>query len=123
MHRFKKEHPDLVTTHVRKIAHHMWGPISAPFLRACDAYLYIVPNGAEIIGYGGEYDDFDAVFMPDVVNWLSENGGRIHNPGYAVTGVEGFIYITATDGEDWHYTADTYANRFDYMLPDYILKH
>jgi hypothetical protein len=118
MNRFQTDHPDLVPAHVRKIAHHMWGPISAPFLRACDSYLYIVPNAAEIIGYGGEYDDFDSVFIPDVVNWLRLNGGRIKNPGYAVTGVEGFIYITASDSVNWSYTTDSYSNRFNYVLPD-----
>jgi len=113
--RFLNDHPSLVPAHVRKIAHHGYGPIDPTFLRVTDAHLFMIPHKDEIV-FGSW---FSQTFIPDVVNWLHANGGRLDNPGYSITGVDGFIYMKVQNANDWNYTIDTYANRFDYMLPDW----
>ena len=123
MNRFRADHPELVPAHVRKIAHHMWGPLSVPFLRDVDAYLYVTTNSVNIVGYGGKYDDWDDKFIPDVIEWSYANGGRMddlgYGQGYVLTGVDGFVSIWANDSSDWGYTSDTYNNRFAYNEPDW----
>lgn len=116
MRRFAARRPGLVRAHVRKVAHHLWGPLSVPFLRRTDAHLYIVPNEANIVGMAPPWDAWDATFKPKVIDWLRANGGRVDDPGYAVTGEVGFVSVRVHDATDWDYRMDEYDRRRRYTV-------
>lgn len=122
MNRFMRNHPHLVRAHVRKIAHHVYGPISTKFLRRTNAHLYVATNKDWLVKTKNSHDNaWKSQFVPDVVNHLRSNGGRIDDPGYAVTGVDGFIYITVRNKNDWNYVTDEYNRRSGYVLKDWSL--
>jgi len=81
MRRFLRQHPRLVRSHVRKVAHHLWGPLSVDFLRATDAHLYLVTNRADIVGMAEPWDEWDRVFVPQVVDYQRKWQRRIDRPG------------------------------------------
>ncbi|NQY68689.1 MAG: T9SS type A sorting domain-containing protein [Flavobacteriales bacterium] len=101
MDRFLDEHPGKVRAHVRKTAHHLYGPLSSDFLKATDAYLFIISNNADNMNTLGPA--FDNNFLPSI-NWLHANNRRITDPGYAITGEEGHVYTRAADSSDWCFT-------------------
>jgi beta-lactamase superfamily II metal-dependent hydrolase len=96
MKRFMNDHPDLVQAHVRNTAHHMWGPVSKPFLIATDAYLYMVSCSTEV----KSEKSYKRSFL-SAMSTLQNNGGR--DTEHALTGDVGNIYIRASSGTDWDY--------------------
>lgn len=119
MARFMKDRPNLVRANVRKMAHHSYGPLSTKFLRHTNADLYIATNRKEILEGEAPLENWREQFFPEVVDYLRNNGGKIDNPGYSVTGIDGFIYINATNKRKWEYTTDKYERRLGFMVNDW----
>ncbi|NQY08799.1 MAG: hypothetical protein HRT71_04695 [Flavobacteriales bacterium] len=91
MERFMADHPDLVRAHVRKTAHHLYGPLNSDFLKLTNPYLFIISNKESNMNTLGKA--FDKNFIP-AINWLHANNKRLSDPGYAITGTVGNVYIT-----------------------------
>lgn len=116
MRRILADDPASVRAHVRKIAHHMWGPLDADFLRAVDAHLYVVTNRRWIVGMDAPWDWWDRYFLPEVVDRARAENLRLDVPGVAVTGSDGFVDVWARDADDWGYAVDAYASRGDFFV-------
>ena len=99
MQRFVNDHPDKVPAHVRKIAHHGYGPYDQNFLKMTNAAFHVFSNKDWVRDESGFKNDF----LP-AIQWLANNGGRIDDPGYAITGEVGNIYIRAASDTDWEYS-------------------
>ena len=116
MQRFMDDHPDKVPAHIRKTAHHAYGPFDEDFLKMTDAYLYVVSNSSRIRDWNPWDKDFKNKLLP-TMEWLAINGGRIDDPGYVITQEVGHIYIRASSGTDWEYS---FLSDLDNdMIPNY----
>ncbi len=96
MNRFLADHPSLVRAHVRKVAHHAWGPFSPSFLIATDPALMVISSVSDV--------RYESAFKRDflgAVNTLKKNGKRLRE--YVITEEVGHVILHASGANAWSY--------------------
>jgi hypothetical protein len=96
MNRFLADHPSLVRAHVRKVAHHAWGPFSPSFLIATDPALMVISSVSDV--------RYESAFKRDflgAVDTLKKNGKRLRE--YVITEEVGHVILHASSESSWSY--------------------
>ncbi len=94
--RFLNQYPNLVRAHVRKMEHHLWGPVSPPFILATDPVLMVISSVSDV----RDENVFKTDFL-GAVNNLKKNNKRLRD--YVITQEVGHVILRAASANSFSY--------------------